>query len=137
MYQKIKMKNSCSCKLSSLGATVQPYQQINSYIHIDQYKTYTTLDIFYLKCSFPVCHFSQLLFTFSTIFHCNVSPNFRNENSVDERNGRSMFYNYMDTLSFCPVFPIDRESPKSYSSILTDLGRSTPRERRGTPEKEV
>ncbi|XP_049628290.1 sorbin and SH3 domain-containing protein 2 isoform X7 [Suncus etruscus] len=30
----------------------------------------------------------------------------------------------------------DRESPKSYSSILTDLGRSTPRERRGTPEKE-
>uniref|UniRef100_A0A2K5YL73 Sorbin and SH3 domain containing 2 n=1 Tax=Mandrillus leucophaeus TaxID=9568 RepID=A0A2K5YL73_MANLE len=31
----------------------------------------------------------------------------------------------------------DRESPRSYSSTLTDTGRSTPRERRGTPEKEV
>ncbi|XP_066878723.1 sorbin and SH3 domain-containing protein 2 isoform X36 [Kogia breviceps] len=30
----------------------------------------------------------------------------------------------------------DRESPRSYSSTLTDLGRSVPRERRGTPEKE-
>ncbi|XP_014447868.1 sorbin and SH3 domain-containing protein 2 isoform X3 [Tupaia chinensis] len=30
----------------------------------------------------------------------------------------------------------DRDSPRSYSSTLTDLGRSTPRERRGTPEKE-
>ncbi|XP_015448390.1 sorbin and SH3 domain-containing protein 2 isoform X5 [Pteropus alecto] len=30
----------------------------------------------------------------------------------------------------------DRESPRSYSSALTDLGRSAPRERRGTPEKE-
>ncbi|KAM5173571.1 sorbin and SH3 domain-containing protein 2 isoform 3-T3 [Callospermophilus lateralis] len=30
----------------------------------------------------------------------------------------------------------DRESPRSYSSTLTDLGRSTPRERRATPEKE-
>uniref|UniRef100_A0A2K5LL55 Sorbin and SH3 domain containing 2 n=1 Tax=Cercocebus atys TaxID=9531 RepID=A0A2K5LL55_CERAT len=30
-----------------------------------------------------------------------------------------------------------RESPRSYSSTLTDTGRSTPRERRGTPEKEV
>ncbi|XP_011855579.1 PREDICTED: sorbin and SH3 domain-containing protein 2 isoform X2 [Mandrillus leucophaeus] len=30
----------------------------------------------------------------------------------------------------------DRESPRSYSSTLTDTGRSTPRERRGTPEKE-
>lgn len=29
-----------------------------------------------------------------------------------------------------------RESPRSYSSTLTDLGRSAPRERRGTPEKE-
>uniref|UniRef100_A0A2K5R5L6 Sorbin and SH3 domain containing 2 n=1 Tax=Cebus imitator TaxID=2715852 RepID=A0A2K5R5L6_CEBIM len=31
----------------------------------------------------------------------------------------------------------DRESPRSYSSTLTDMGRSAPRERRGTPEKEV
>ncbi|XP_007177970.2 sorbin and SH3 domain-containing protein 2 isoform X24 [Balaenoptera acutorostrata] len=30
----------------------------------------------------------------------------------------------------------DHESPRSYSSTLTDLGRSAPRERRGTPEKE-
>ncbi|XP_010376282.2 sorbin and SH3 domain-containing protein 2 isoform X20 [Rhinopithecus roxellana] len=30
----------------------------------------------------------------------------------------------------------DRESPRSYSSTLTDTGRSAPRERRGTPEKE-
>uniref|UniRef100_A0A2K6SHF9 Sorbin and SH3 domain containing 2 n=1 Tax=Saimiri boliviensis boliviensis TaxID=39432 RepID=A0A2K6SHF9_SAIBB len=31
----------------------------------------------------------------------------------------------------------DRESPRSYSSTLTDMGRSATRERRGTPEKEV
>ncbi|KAM8786306.1 sorbin and SH3 domain-containing protein 2 isoform 11-T11 [Rhynchonycteris naso] len=30
----------------------------------------------------------------------------------------------------------DHESPRSYSSTLTDLGRSAPRERRGAPEKE-
>ncbi|XP_029412211.1 sorbin and SH3 domain-containing protein 2 isoform X9 [Nannospalax galili] len=30
----------------------------------------------------------------------------------------------------------DHESPRSYSSTLSDLGRSAPRERRGTPEKE-
>ncbi|XP_074209379.1 sorbin and SH3 domain-containing protein 2 isoform X8 [Camelus bactrianus] len=30
----------------------------------------------------------------------------------------------------------DHESPRSYSSALTDLGRGAPRERRGTPEKE-
>ncbi|KAM7111069.1 sorbin and SH3 domain-containing protein 2 isoform 10-T10 [Molossus nigricans] len=30
----------------------------------------------------------------------------------------------------------DRESPRSYSSTFTDLGRSSPRERRGTPDKE-
>ncbi|XP_023555388.1 sorbin and SH3 domain-containing protein 2 isoform X4 [Octodon degus] len=30
----------------------------------------------------------------------------------------------------------DRESPRSYSSTFTDLGRSASRERRGTPEKE-
>ncbi|XP_032154748.1 sorbin and SH3 domain-containing protein 2 isoform X33 [Sapajus apella] len=30
----------------------------------------------------------------------------------------------------------DREFPRSYSSTLTDMGRSAPRERRGTPEKE-
>ncbi|XP_030885800.1 sorbin and SH3 domain-containing protein 2 isoform X6 [Leptonychotes weddellii] len=30
----------------------------------------------------------------------------------------------------------DHESPRSYASAMTDLGRSAPRERRGTPEKE-
>ncbi|XP_019659531.1 sorbin and SH3 domain-containing protein 2 isoform X11 [Ailuropoda melanoleuca] len=30
----------------------------------------------------------------------------------------------------------DHESPRSYTSTMTDLGRSAPRERRGTPEKE-
>ncbi|XP_043310338.1 sorbin and SH3 domain-containing protein 2 isoform X13 [Cervus elaphus] len=30
----------------------------------------------------------------------------------------------------------DHESPRSYSATLTDLGRTAPRERRGTPEKE-
>uniref|UniRef100_A0A7M4F1I9 Sorbin and SH3 domain containing 2 n=1 Tax=Crocodylus porosus TaxID=8502 RepID=A0A7M4F1I9_CROPO len=31
----------------------------------------------------------------------------------------------------------DQESPGSYSSAFTDVGRSTPRERRGTPDREV
>uniref|UniRef100_A0A8C6EBV7 Sorbin and SH3 domain containing 2 n=1 Tax=Moschus moschiferus TaxID=68415 RepID=A0A8C6EBV7_MOSMO len=30
----------------------------------------------------------------------------------------------------------DHESPRSYSATLTDLGRTAPRERKGTPEKE-
>ncbi|XP_017897381.1 PREDICTED: sorbin and SH3 domain-containing protein 2 isoform X4 [Capra hircus] len=30
----------------------------------------------------------------------------------------------------------DHESPRNYSATLTDLGRTAPRERRGTPEKE-
>ncbi|XP_077925915.1 sorbin and SH3 domain-containing protein 2 isoform X19 [Halichoerus grypus] len=30
----------------------------------------------------------------------------------------------------------DHESPRSYASAMSDLGRSAPRERRGTPEKE-
>ncbi|XP_073910933.1 sorbin and SH3 domain-containing protein 2 isoform X31 [Castor canadensis] len=35
-----------------------------------------------------------------------------------------------------PSRPKDRESPRSYSSTLPDLGRSASRERRGSPEKE-
>ncbi|ELK23528.1 Sorbin and SH3 domain-containing protein 2 [Myotis davidii] len=31
---------------------------------------------------------------------------------------------------------LDRESPRSYTSTVADLGRGAPRERRGTPEKE-
>ncbi|NWV34665.1 SRBS2 protein, partial [Grantiella picta] len=33
-------------------------------------------------------------------------------------------------------FPVDQESPGSYSSTFTDVGRCTPRERRGTTDKE-
>ncbi|XP_077000747.1 sorbin and SH3 domain-containing protein 2 isoform X5 [Tamandua tetradactyla] len=36
-----------------------------------------------------------------------------------------------------PARAKDHELPRSYSSTLTDLGRSAPRERRGTPEKET
>ncbi|KAB1257732.1 Sorbin and SH3 domain-containing protein 2 [Camelus dromedarius] len=39
-------------------------------------------------------------------------------------------------LTLALSFPIDHESPRSYSSALTDLGRGAPRERRGIPEKE-
>ncbi|XP_069056128.1 sorbin and SH3 domain-containing protein 2 isoform X25 [Pleurodeles waltl] len=31
---------------------------------------------------------------------------------------------------------VDQDSPRSYSSAFTDVGRCTPRERRGTPERE-
>ncbi|KFW81679.1 Sorbin and SH3 domain-containing protein 2, partial [Manacus vitellinus] len=34
-------------------------------------------------------------------------------------------------------FQVDQESPGSYSSAFTDVGRFTPRERRGTTDKEV
>ncbi|KFV99857.1 Sorbin and SH3 domain-containing protein 2, partial [Fulmarus glacialis] len=34
-------------------------------------------------------------------------------------------------------FQVDQESPGSYSSAFTDVGRCTPRERRGTTDKEV
>lgn len=40
-------------------------------------------------------------------------------------------------LTLALSFPTDHESPRSYSATLTDLGRTAPRERRGTPEKEV
>ncbi|KAF2982566.1 hypothetical protein EK904_008564 [Melospiza melodia maxima] len=34
------------------------------------------------------------------------------------------------------LYPLDQESPGSYSSAFTDVGRCTPRERRGTTDKE-
>lgn len=37
----------------------------------------------------------------------------------------------------CFPFSVDQESPGSYSSAFTDVGRCTPRERRGTPDREV
>lgn len=48
---------------------------------------------------------------------------------------QSAFHRWALTLALS--FPIDRESPRSYSSTLTDPGRSAPMGRRGTPEKEV
>ncbi|XP_063131074.1 sorbin and SH3 domain-containing protein 2 isoform X14 [Rattus norvegicus] len=42
----------------------------------------------------------------------------------------------VDTTSSYHAQDYDHESPRSYSSTLTDLGRSVSRERRGTPEKE-
>ncbi|XP_054979783.1 sorbin and SH3 domain-containing protein 2 isoform X30 [Sorex araneus] len=43
---------------------------------------------------------------------------------------------FMVSSPSSPSRPKDRESPRSYSSTLPDMGRSAPRERRGTPEKE-
>ncbi|CAO2612039.1 Sorbin and SH3 domain-containing protein 2 [Lemmus lemmus] len=50
---------------------------------------------------------------------------------VDTTNNSYHAQDYGSELSFR-----DHESPRSYSSTLTDLGRSVSRERRGTPEKE-
>ncbi|XP_057608472.1 sorbin and SH3 domain-containing protein 2 isoform X6 [Chionomys nivalis] len=50
---------------------------------------------------------------------------------VDATNNSYHAQDYGSELSFR-----DHESPRSYSSTLTDLGRSVSRERRGTPEKE-
>ncbi|XP_059100786.1 sorbin and SH3 domain-containing protein 2 isoform X3 [Peromyscus eremicus] len=50
---------------------------------------------------------------------------------VDTANNSYHAQDYGSTLSLQ-----DHESPRSYSSTLTDLGRSLSRERRGTPEKE-
>ncbi|XP_055970263.1 sorbin and SH3 domain-containing protein 2 isoform X6 [Sorex fumeus] len=43
---------------------------------------------------------------------------------------------FMVSSPSSPSRPKDQESPRSYSSTLPDMGRSAPRERRGTPEKE-
>ncbi|XP_074084938.1 sorbin and SH3 domain-containing protein 2 isoform X22 [Macrotis lagotis] len=43
---------------------------------------------------------------------------------------------FTDSSPSSPSRAKDQESPRSYSSAFTDLGRSAPRERRGTPERE-
>ncbi|XP_014711282.2 sorbin and SH3 domain-containing protein 2 isoform X27 [Equus asinus] len=48
----------------------------------------------------------------------------------------SLTKSFISSSPSSPSRAKDRESPRSYSSTLTDLGRSAPRERRGTPEKE-
>uniref|UniRef100_A0A8C8UQX4 Sorbin and SH3 domain containing 2 n=1 Tax=Peromyscus maniculatus bairdii TaxID=230844 RepID=A0A8C8UQX4_PERMB len=63
---------------------------------------------------------------------CGRVPHSASFPDVDTANNSYHAQDYSSTLSLQ-----DHESPRSYSSTLTDLGRSLSRERRGTPEKEV
>ncbi|XP_060039763.1 sorbin and SH3 domain-containing protein 2 isoform X20 [Erinaceus europaeus] len=72
-------------------------------------------------------------------------PRSLGEQSVSRTSpSRADFQGPSDTLTksfigYSPSSPSrakDRESPRSYSSTLTDLGRSASRDKRGTPEKE-
>lgn len=51
--------------------------------------------------------------------------------SITDLNG----FVYRSSTQF--LFSVDQESPGSYSSAFTDVGRSTPRDRRATTDKEV
>ncbi|XP_036022607.1 sorbin and SH3 domain-containing protein 2 isoform X11 [Onychomys torridus] len=62
---------------------------------------------------------------------CGRVPHSASFPDVDTANNSYHAQDYGSTLSLQ-----DHESPRSYSSTLTDLGRSLSRERRGTPEKE-
>ncbi|XP_028736982.1 sorbin and SH3 domain-containing protein 2 isoform X13 [Peromyscus leucopus] len=62
---------------------------------------------------------------------CGRVPHSASFPDVDTANISYHTQDYGSTLSLQ-----DHESPRSYSSTLTDLGRSLSRERRGTPEKE-
>ncbi|XP_026642720.1 sorbin and SH3 domain-containing protein 2 isoform X1 [Microtus ochrogaster] len=62
---------------------------------------------------------------------CGRMPHSASFPDVDATNSSYYAQDYGSELSFR-----DHESPRSYSSTLTDLGRSVSRERRGTPEKE-
>ncbi|XP_041488360.1 sorbin and SH3 domain-containing protein 2 isoform X25 [Microtus oregoni] len=62
---------------------------------------------------------------------CGRMPHSASFPDVDATNNSYHAQDYGSELSFR-----DHESPRSYSSTLTDLGRSVSRERRGTPEKE-
>ncbi|KAI5767350.1 SORBS2 [Gulo gulo luscus] len=50
--------------------------------------------------------------------------------------GGPMTKSFISSSPPSPARAKDHESPRSYASTMTDLGRSAPRERRGTPEKE-
>ncbi|XP_047628354.1 sorbin and SH3 domain-containing protein 2 isoform X14 [Phacochoerus africanus] len=50
--------------------------------------------------------------------------------------GTTLTKSFISSSPSSPSRAKDHESPRSYSSTLTDLGRSTSRERRVTPEKE-
>uniref|UniRef100_A0A8C5NYL0 Sorbin and SH3 domain containing 2 n=1 Tax=Jaculus jaculus TaxID=51337 RepID=A0A8C5NYL0_JACJA len=63
---------------------------------------------------------------------CGGMPHITSFQDVDTANNNYHPQDYENALGVQ-----EHESPRSYSSTLTDLGRSTPRERRGTPEKEV
>uniref|UniRef100_A0A452U9U4 Sorbin and SH3 domain containing 2 n=1 Tax=Ursus maritimus TaxID=29073 RepID=A0A452U9U4_URSMA len=62
---------------------------------------------------------------------CGRMPRSASFQDVDTTNNN---YHHQDLESARSLQ--DHESPRSYSSTMTDLGRSAPRERRGTPEKE-
>uniref|UniRef100_A0A8C5KEV4 Sorbin and SH3 domain containing 2 n=1 Tax=Jaculus jaculus TaxID=51337 RepID=A0A8C5KEV4_JACJA len=62
---------------------------------------------------------------------CGGMPHITSFQDVDTANNNYHPQDYENALGVQ-----EHESPRSYSSTLTDLGRSTPRERRGTPEKE-
>uniref|UniRef100_A0A7N5JHD5 Sorbin and SH3 domain containing 2 n=2 Tax=Ailuropoda melanoleuca TaxID=9646 RepID=A0A7N5JHD5_AILME len=50
--------------------------------------------------------------------------------------GGTLTKSFISSSPSSPSRAKDHESPRSYTSTMTDLGRSAPRERRGTPEKE-
>ncbi|XP_052608121.1 sorbin and SH3 domain-containing protein 2 isoform X8 [Peromyscus californicus insignis] len=62
---------------------------------------------------------------------CGRVPHSASFPDVDTANNSYHAQDYGSTLSLQ-----DHESPRSYSSTVTDLGRSLSRERRGSPEKE-
>ena len=64
-------------------------------------------------------------------------PHLKGNIAATRGNGSSSLLLITWVLTLALSFPTDHESPRSYSATLTDLGRTAPRERRGTPEKEV
>lgn len=125
------MKNLCKVSTQDVAG-----QQGNNYIYTSNHNTSATSDIF----SFEMLCFCVLyhnLWVFCSCFPLWCLSSFKGRNHCHQEKwlNKSALNRWILTLALS--FPIDRESPRSYSSTLTDLGRSTPRERRGTPEKEV
>ncbi|GAB5570154.1 sorbin and SH3 domain-containing protein 2 isoform X2 [Prionailurus iriomotensis] len=63
----------------------------------------------------------------------DVDTTTTNYHHQDHESARSL-QDGLSPWNICSLW--NHESPRSYSSTMTDLGRSAPRERRGTPEKE-
>lgn len=87
-----------------------------------------------------MCLFSQLCNDLWVLYLCLplwcVSES-EGENSCHQENGKKGQLLIKWILTPALSSSTDHESPRSYASTMTDLGRSAPRERRGTPEKEV